>query len=139
MWDVGMTQAGSGVSGLSSSSRGFHQSLREGTFGTVPKSSSPEVCSLLVGTRSSFIYLSSGVATGSFEEFKAPKSFFCCLLLSESAGLKDKDRGGRGSCEDTEAPEAHGAPEAPGEGRGGGGGGGGGGDLKGVLGESDLF
>ncbi|GKD36529.1 hypothetical protein Tco_1252038 [Tanacetum coccineum] len=54
MWDVGMTQAGSRVAGLSSSSRGFHQSLRDGTFGTVPKSSSPEECSLSVGTESSF-------------------------------------------------------------------------------------
>ncbi|GKC48797.1 hypothetical protein Tco_1071542 [Tanacetum coccineum] len=90
MWDVRMTQEGSGVAGVSSSSRGFHQSLRDGTFRTVPKSSSPEVCSLSAGARSSFIY------------------------------LEDEGGGGGGSCEDPKALEALGAPEAPGEGGGGG-------------------
>ncbi|GJV61268.1 hypothetical protein Tco_1467368 [Tanacetum coccineum] len=128
MWDVGMTQAGSGVAGVSSSSRGFHQSLHDKTFETVPKSSSLEICSSSTGTGSSFI-----LVTGSCVESKAPESFFYYLLLSESAGLEDKDGGGGGSYEDPEAPEAPGAPKSPGEG------GGGGGDPEGVLGESDLF
>ncbi|GKD44653.1 hypothetical protein Tco_1269298 [Tanacetum coccineum] len=91
MWDVGMTQAGSRVAGLSSSSRCFHQSLRDRTFETVPKSSSLEEWSSSTGTESSFsLDDEDGGGEGSCEDPEA-------LEAPGAPEAPEEGRGGGGS------------------------------------------